>query len=112
MITSNAVGNDEWVGIDDINIGCFAPLNATSSVSGRVMSPNGRALSGATVTMIDEYGQIRTARTSNFGYYLFNNIDIGGIVVLNVASKKYTFEPQVVSVTDNLENIDFEGQTQ
>lgn len=110
IITANAVGNDEWVGIDDINIGCFAPLNATSSVSGRVAMPDGRAVKGAIVTMTDEYGQIRTAKTGAFGYYSFNNIDVGGIVVMNVASKRFNFEPRVLSVTDNLENIDFEGQ--
>ncbi len=110
IITANAAGNDEWIGIDDINVGCFAPLNATSSVSGRVAMPDGRAVKGAIVTMTDEYGQIRTARTGAFGYYSFNNIDIGGIVVLNVASKRFNFEPRVLSVTDNIENIDFEGQ--
>lgn len=110
IITANAVGNDEWIGIDDINVGCFATLNATSSVSGRVAMPDGRAVKGAIVTMTDEYGQIRTARTGAFGYYSFNNIDIGGIVVLNVASKRFNFEPRVLSITDNIENIDFEGQ--
>lgn len=110
IITANAVGNDEWVGIDDINVGCFAPLNSSASVSGRVVSPYGEAVSGAVVTMIDEYGQRRTARTSAFGYYSFNNIDIGGIIALNVTSKKYNFEPRVISVTDKLDSIDFEAQ--
>jgi hypothetical protein len=110
IITANAVGADEWVGIDDINIGCFAPLNSSSSVSGRVVAPNGQPVAGATVTMTDEYGQKYFARTSPFGYYRFGNIDVGGIMVLNVASKKYNFEPRVISVTETLENIDFEGQ--
>ena len=110
IITANAVGNDEWVGIDDINIGCFAPLASDASVSGRVLSPNGQTISGATVTMTDEYGNIRTTRTSSFGYYTFDSIQVGGIVIINAASKRYTFEPQIVSVTADVENVDIEGQ--
>lgn len=110
IITANAAGADEWVGIDDINIGCFAPLAANASVSGRVMSPTGQAVSGAIVTMTDEYGITRRVRTSSFGYYKFDYIQVGGIVLLNVASKRYNFEPQIVSVTTDTENIDFEGQ--
>ncbi|CAN5284062.1 hypothetical protein BH10ACI1_BH10ACI1_34270 [soil metagenome] len=110
IMTANAVGNDEWVGIDDINIGCFAPLASTASVSGRVMSPNGQPVSSAIVTMNDEYGAIRTTRTNPFGYYKFDYIFVGGIVIVNAVSKKYQFEPQIVSVTDNVENVDFEGQ--
>lgn len=110
IMTANAVGADEWVGIDDINVGCFAPLNSSSSVSGRVVAPNGQAISGATVTMIDEYGQRRLARTSPFGYYKFNNIDIGGIAVLNVSAKRYNFEPRVISITEKLGEVNFEAQ--
>jgi hypothetical protein len=110
IITANAVGADEWVGIDDINVGCFAPLNSTTSVQGRVTSPDGRALAGAIVTMTDEFGQMRTVRTSTFGYYSFDNIDLGGIAVVNVVSKRYNFEPRVISITEKLGNIDFEAQ--
>lgn len=110
IITANAVGNDEWLGIDDINIGCFAPLNATSSVSGRILMPDGQPLPGAIVTMIDEYGQRQFSRSNAFGNYSFNNIDIGGIVILNVASKRFNFEPRVLSVTESVSNVDFQGQ--
>lgn len=110
IITANAAGADEWVGIDDINIGCFAPLASDASVSGRVLSPNGQAVSGAIVTMVDEYGNTRRTRTSSFGYYTFNNISVGGIVIINANSKKYNFEPQIVSVTETLENVNLEAQ--
>lgn len=110
IITANAVGNDEWVGIDDINIGCFAPLSADASISGRVMSPYGQPLPKAIVSMTDENGIVRTVLTNQFGYYRFDYISVGGIVILNVSSKQYQFEPQIFSVVSDMENIDFEGQ--
>lgn len=110
IITANAVGNDEWVGIDDINVGCFKPLTAGASVSGRILSPSGQPVSGAVVTMINELGETRATRSSSFGYYNFDNISVGGLIVLNVASKKYRFDPQIISVTGEMENVDIEGQ--
>ena len=110
IITANAVGNDEWVGIDDINVGCFAPLSADASVSGRVISPTGQPIAKAVVSMTDEYGQIRKATTNPFGYYRFDYVQMGGIMILDVKSKSYQFEPRVVSVVENLEDINFEGQ--
>ena len=110
IITANAVGEDEWVGIDDINIGCFMPLAADASVSGRVLSPNGQPVSGAIVTMTDEYGNNRTTRSSSFGYYSFDYIQVGGIAIINAVSKKYSFEPQIISVTETVENVNIEAQ--
>ena len=66
IITANAAGEDEWVGIDDINIGCFAPLSADATVSGRVLSPTGQGVPGAIVTMTTDLGQRYATRSQCF----------------------------------------------
>lgn len=109
IITANAAGEDEWVGIDDINVGCFAPLTSDSTVSGRVLSPSGQGVPGAIVTMTTELGVRYAARANAFGYYKFANV-ANGIVILDVASKRFRFEPRVITVSEKMESIDFEGQ--
>jgi len=84
-------------------------LNPTAtevSVSGRVVTSNGRGLGNATVLFTDSLGVRRTARTSTFGYYSFNNIP-GDTYDIAISSKRYQFEPQTVLVNENLSGLDF-----
>jgi len=106
IMTSNAVGNDEWVGIDDINIGCFAPTAAAVTISGRVVTPQGSGIPRAVVTMTDGFGNVISAKTNSFGYYKFNNISAGESYVVNVSTKNYQFEQQVVRVLDAMSDFD------
>lgn len=84
-----------------------APTAATVSVSGRVLTPAGTGLRNAIVTLIDEAGTQRTARTSGFGYYRFDDVPAGGSVVVSVSSKIYRFEAQAFSVTGEVNNLNF-----
>jgi len=76
------------------------------SISGRVTTSNGRGLGNATVLFTDSLGVRRTARTSTFGYYSFNNIP-GDTYDIAISSKRYQFEPQTVLVNENLSGLDF-----
>lgn len=87
-----------------------APTAASVAIGGRVLTPNGNGLSGAIVRFVDQSGQTRTARTNPFGFYRFDEVAVGNTIVLNVTSKRYTFTPQVVTVTDSIENLDFVSQ--
>jgi Carboxypeptidase regulatory-like domain len=109
-MTTNAGGTDEWVGIDDINIGCLTVTAASVPVSGRVMSGKGTGVSRAVVTMADDRGNIFSTRTNSFGYYKFDNVTAGNSYVVSVSSKLYQFESQVVSVTDAIADLDFYAQ--
>lgn len=88
----------------------LGPTAAGVSVSGRVMAPNGAGLRGATVTLIDNAGVRRTATTSTFGYYQFDDVEAGDTYILGVTSRRYRFSPRTVQVLDTLTDVDFTGQ--
>jgi subtilisin-like proprotein convertase family protein len=83
---------------------------AGATVSGRVLTPDGYGLRNAIVTITDSTGMIRQTRTSSFGYYAFEGIEVGGTYVLSVGSKRYTFTPRTLTVNDDVADFDFIGQ--
>jgi hypothetical protein len=87
----------------------LAPTAAGVEVSGRVLTPDGRGLRNATVTMTDVNGVTRTAVTSSFGYYRFEGVPVGDTFVMTVNSRLYRFTPRVVQVVDTLTYVDFVG---
>lgn len=111
IITTNAVGNDEWVGIDDINIGCFAPTAAEANVAGRVLTPAGNPVGRATVSMTDASGIVVTTRTNSFGYYRFEGLPVGYTYTLSADAKGIRFTPQLISLTDNVTDLDIYGSS-
>lgn len=88
----------------------LAPTAASVSISGRVTTPEGRGLRGARVTLTDSQGNTRTAMTTTFGYYRFEDVSAGETVVISVSSKQYLFAPQVVSVMEDLNELNFTAQ--
>jgi hypothetical protein len=82
------------------------------TVSGRVFTPEGYGLRNAIVTITDSTGMTRTARTTTFGYYTFEGIEVGGTYVISVGSKRYTFTPRTITVNDAVSDVDFTGQGQ
>jgi hypothetical protein len=90
-----------------ITIQVAGPTAPNVSVAGRVMTPTGMGVRGATVTIADSIGGTRTTYTGSFGYYGFDNIVPGGMYTISVAAKRYTFTPQTLQINDNLTNVDF-----
>lgn len=86
------------------------PTAATVSISGRIVNAQGRAISQAQVSLTDMSGNTRTARSSAFGYYSFEDVEVGATYTVAVSSKRFTFIPQVVSVNDNIADLDFTAQ--
>ena len=79
-------------------------------VSGRVTTPDGRGLRNAVVSITDSDGFRRTATTSSFGFYAFDEVEAGGVYVVGVAAKRYRFAARVLQVADTLADVDFIGQ--
>lgn len=98
-------------GGDGADIGAFeaqlAPTAAGTSISGRVMLNNGSGLVNATIYLTDQQGNSRSARTSSFGNYQFEDVAAGQTYVIVVVSKRYQFAPQVLSVSDNITDLNF-----
>ena len=79
-------------------------------VSGRVTTSDGRGVRNATVIMTDQYGIQRTAITGSFGYYRFEDVEVGSSLVLSIKSRRYAFGTRVVQVFDTLADVDFIAQ--
>lgn len=87
--------------------GPLAPTAANATVSGRVVTDTRRGISKAYVTMIDAEGNLRSAVTNPFGYYRFVDVRVGEFYVLSVRHKRWRFETRVVSVNEDLSDLDF-----
>ncbi len=96
-----------------VDVGAYeAPLGttaATVSISGRVTAGK-RYVSNAVVHLTHQNGETQTARTNFFGYYSFKDIAAGETYIINVYSKRYQFNPQVVNLTEDLDELNFTAQ--
>lgn len=81
------------------------PTPAPVSVSGRVIAPNRRGLSNALVNLIEADGTVHTVRTTAFGYYRFNDITAGQTVTVTVNSKRFNFAPTILTLNEEVDNL-------
>lgn len=91
-----------------VNVG--APTAASVSVSGRLSAADGRGIRNAIVSISNaSTGEIRTARSTAFGYYRFEDIPVGETYVIRVTSKRFQFVPdtQIISLLDELSDLNF-----
>jgi hypothetical protein len=88
----------------------LAPTAAPVSITGRVFDSTGRAISKARVILTDQDGTILSAITNAFGYYNFDGVVAGRSYVASITSKGYTFAPRLISVTDDLTDLNFFAQ--
>lgn len=91
-------------------INSFAPTAADVSVGGRIFDAEGCAIRNAAVYLMLVNGQTLTARSSSFGYYRFDEIGAGQTVIVSVSSKSYSFAPQVLTLIEDVTNVDFVAQ--
>lgn len=87
--------------------GPSSAVAVTVSVSGRVTNALGQGVAKAIVSITDSTGNTRTALTSSFGYYRFDNVVAGASYNMGVASKRYSFTSRAVQVNDNVTDADF-----
>ena len=88
----------------------LAPTAAGVSVSGRILTPEGRGLTNAVVKITDSTGSVQYSRSSSLGYFHFENIAAGQTYVFQINSKRYTFAPQVLTIMDNVTELNFTAQ--
>jgi hypothetical protein len=87
----------------------FIGTSIFATVSGRVLTPDGRGLRNSVVSITDANLVRRTVTTSSFGFYSFDNVVTGQTYTMRVASKLYRFTSRTIDVNDNLTNVDFFG---
>ena len=111
----NFIGNADafriGVGADD-TIYNFeaAPTAAGVTITGRVLNAQNRGVSKARVFITGTSGETRFTTTNPFGFYHFQDIAVGDTYVFKVQHKQYQFEPQVLTVFEQLENLNFAVQ--
>jgi len=101
---ANANGSD---------IGAFeaqAVTAASANISGRVLDASGRGVFKAFVFITGETGEVRMALTNPFGFYRFYEVSTGETYIFQVQHKRYSFTPQVVMVTEEINDLNFTAQ--
>jgi hypothetical protein len=89
------------------------PTAAIVTVSGRVVTADGRGIGKVSVVLSDLNGQQpRFALTNPFGYFSFYDIEVGNNYVFSVSSKRYQFDTpsQIIMVNDEMDNVTFTAQ--
>jgi bacillopeptidase F (M6 metalloprotease family) len=103
--SDTSVNLSGWA-IDDVQIYNISPVAANVGVSGRVADAKGNAISRAIVTLTGSNGVTRSVKTNTFGYYRFDNVEVGDTYILNAERKGYLFSPRVVSVQEEIADAD------
>ena len=90
----------------------FAPTAAGAIVSGRVLTSDGRGITNAVMTLSG--GALfspRTVQTSGFGYFTFEDVEVGQAYVLTIKSKRFRFpqSSQFIVLMDNVTGIVFQA---
>lgn len=86
------------------------PVLPTAGVSGRVMTPDGKGINKALVTITDGLGTSRQVYTDSAGRYGFDNLPTGRNYTLTASHKRFEFEQRTVFVIGSTNNVDFYGQ--
>lgn len=110
IMTSNAVGNDEWVGIDDINVQCLPPTASNSTIVGRVTTASGNGIAKSTLSLTGPgLNQPRYALTTPFGYFSFSDVPAGENYVVTVQAKGFLFNQpsMLLNISDAVNEINF-----
>lgn len=87
----------------------FGPTSAGVSVSGRVMTADGRPVQQVTIEIVDNNGNVRRVLTNTFGYYVIDNVATGRTYLLSAKSRQWRFSPAniLLSVTDPIDDANF-----
>ena len=85
----------------------LVPTAATASISGRVFGTT-----RATVTLIRANGEIRSTKTSSFGYYRFEDLPVGETYIIQPSAKGVNFSPSslIINLNENIEDQNFVGE--
>ncbi|MEP6900146.1 MAG: carboxypeptidase regulatory-like domain-containing protein [Actinomycetota bacterium] len=87
-----------------------APTAASVTISGRVLTSDGRGIYRARITLTNTNGQVRTATTNSFGYYRLEGIVVGEIYTITAIHKEFEFTPQVISINDEIADLEIIAQ--
>ena len=82
-------------------------VTSNSTITGQVTAPNGRAVSGAPVSLRDAQGAVKFAVTNPFGFFRFLEVPAGGVYTVECLDKRNNFPAHNVFVEELVEYVDF-----
>lgn len=87
----------------------FAPTSAMVSISGQVLTAEGNGIFGAKVFLTSISGAVRQVSTNQFGYFRFDDIEVGQTYILSISSKRYQFSnpAQVMTIVEEMNDLNF-----
>ncbi|QYO65853.1 carboxypeptidase-like regulatory domain-containing protein [Leptolyngbya sp. 7M] len=80
----------------------LTPTSAPVSISGRVLTDRGLAISLASVTVTDMQGSVRQAISNSFGYFRFEGLRAGEHYVLAASHRQYHFNPVMITAMEDV----------
>jgi uncharacterized delta-60 repeat protein len=85
------------------------PTAASVSIGGRVTTADGTGIPKVAITLFMPDGSTKSALTTSFGYYRFDEIPVGALYVITTAHRRFTFaEPsRAVSLLDEMSDVNF-----
>jgi pimeloyl-ACP methyl ester carboxylesterase len=121
-ISVNVINPITILAVADNNIGMrsglyqktlLIPTAANASIRGRISNGNRGVRATLTLAKVNT-GEVFTTRTNPFGYYRFDNLQVGAEYILTPLSKNYRFNPtnKLVSLTEDLNDQDFQVSTE
>jgi hypothetical protein len=92
------------------NYTILAPTAAQISVSGKVTNAFGRGISRARVSVTNQQGETKFVTTNQFGTYNIEDLSAGETYIFEASRKGFIFSPQVLTVNENLDGLNFVAQ--
>lgn len=83
----------------------LGPTAASVSISGRVIDPDGRGVARAAIGLTTPDGNTRSVMSNGFGYFSLDGIAAGSNVVLTVRHRRLRFEPRVLHVSTDVDDL-------
>jgi uncharacterized delta-60 repeat protein len=105
-----AVGRSGLSTVAVVRYQALAPTAATATINGRVTTASGRSIRNVSLSLTDTTtGESKSTITNPFGYYHFQDLEVGRSYVLSVKSKRFTFaEPsRLITLDEDLTGEDF-----
>lgn len=86
-----------------------APTAATVPVGGRIQAADGAGIRNVVVNLVLQNGTTQSTRTGAFGYYRFDDVEVGQTVAVEVRAKRFTFKQpsRVFTLQEAMEDLDF-----
>ncbi len=98
--------------ISDAQAVVTQPTAAGVSVSGQIMTKDGRGIRNVRVMLTDSAGVTRNVISGPFGYFQFDDVPTGQSYVLSAQAKQYRFGTSLIHVDDNMSDIVLTGEPQ